>query len=39
MANNKYSESIEDKAFQALDEALQIDFSQRERAASQRQNA
>ncbi|OWK24546.1 hypothetical protein AJ87_20165 [Rhizobium yanglingense] len=28
MANNKYSESIEDKAFKALDEALQIDFSQ-----------
>jgi beta-phosphoglucomutase-like phosphatase (HAD superfamily) len=28
MANNKYNESIEDKAFKALDEALQIDFSQ-----------
>ena len=27
MANNKYSESVEDKAFKALDEALQIDFS------------
>ncbi|MGO7947196.1 hypothetical protein ACC722_39185, partial [Rhizobium ruizarguesonis] len=27
MANNKYNESIEDKAFKALDEALQIDFS------------
>lgn len=26
MANNKYNESIEDKAFKALDEALQIDF-------------
>src|SRR5262249_41583066 len=28
MANNRYSESIEDKAFKALDEALQIDFSE-----------
>jgi len=28
MANNKYSESVEDKAFKALDEALQIDFSE-----------
>ncbi|MCJ9725461.1 hypothetical protein MOV64_32080, partial [Agrobacterium sp. BETTINA12B] len=28
MANKKYIESIEDKAFQALDEALQIDFSE-----------
>src|SRR6478735_3677917 len=28
MANNKYSESIEDKAFKALDEALQIDFGE-----------
>ncbi|NTJ65747.1 hypothetical protein G6M49_23565, partial [Agrobacterium rhizogenes] len=27
MANKKYIESVEDKAFQALDEALQIDFS------------
>ncbi len=28
MANNKYNESIEDKAFKALDEALQIDFGE-----------
>ncbi len=38
MANNKYNESIEDKAFKALDEALQIDFGQ-ENVPSRRGNA
>ena len=38
MANNKYNETIEDKAFKALDEALQIDFS-KEDVPSRRGNA